>query len=219
MIRSYTGKKENFVGPEVHNFDYLHSHGIRRLSTYSEDEIHKRLKTYFKFLVVRHPMERLVSAFRSKFGRQTGVQSAFERYASEIRNQGNNSELSFSNFVEYISSAHRHHYESKKYESGARYLEPHWAQYSTLCHPCHIDYDYIVKFETMREDAAYVLSKLGPHHECLDDKYPELFNYNQSTSSVFDQYFSTLTAAQIERLKDINNVDFKLFGYSSYKFG
>ena len=53
----------------------------------------------------------------------------------------------------------------------------------------------------------FVLSKLGPHHECLKDKYPELFNYNQSTSSVFDQYFSTLTAAQIERLKDIYNVD------------
>ena len=215
MIRSYTGKKENFVGPEVHNFDYMRSHGIRRLSTYSEDEIRRRLKTYFKFLVVRHPMERLVSAFRAKFRRQAGVQPAFERYASEIRKQGNNFKLSFSKFVEYISSAHRHHYKAKKNESGVRYLEPHWAQYSTLCHPCHIDYDYIVKFETMKKDAAYVLSKLGPHHKCLEDKYPELFNYNQSTSSVFDQYFSTLTAAQIERLKDIYNVDFKLFGYSS----
>ena len=59
-------------------------------------------------------MERLVSAFRAKFGKQTGVQSAFERYVNIIREQGNNSELSFSNFVEYISSAHRHHYESKK---------------------------------------------------------------------------------------------------------
>ena len=103
----------------------------------------------------------------------------------------------------------------RKNESGARYLEPHWAQYSTLCHPCHIDYDYIVKFETLREDAFFVLSKLGPHHECLEEKYPELFNYNQSTSSVFDQYFSTLTAKQIERLKDMYSVDFKLFGYSS----
>ena len=143
MVRSYTGRKENFIGPEVHNFEYMRSRGIRRLSTYSKDEIRKRLKTYFKFLVVRHPMQRLVSAFRSKFGKHTGVHSAFERYASEIRNQGNNFELSFSNFVEYISSANRHHYKSKKNESGARYLEPHWAQYSTLCHPCHIDYDYM----------------------------------------------------------------------------
>ena len=52
---------------------------------------------------------------------------------------------------------------------GAEYFNRHWVQYSTLCHPCHIDFDYIVKFETMKEDAAYVLSKLGPHHECLEE--------------------------------------------------
>ena len=70
-----------------------------------------------------------------------------------------------------------------------------------------------MKFETMKEDAAYVLSKLGPHHECLEGKYPELFNYNQSTSSVFGKHFSTLTAAQVEFPKTIYSVDFKLFGY------
>ena len=71
----------------------------------------------------------------------------------------------------------------------------------------------MVKLETMTEDAAYVLSKLGPHHECLEVKYPELFNYSQSTSSVLGKYFSTLTAAQVELLKAIYSVDFKLFGF------
>ena len=102
---------------------------------------------------------------------------------------------------------------SRKIKMCARYFEPHWAQYSTLCHPCHIDYDYIVKFKTMKEDAAYVSSKLGPHHQCLEVKYPELFKYNQSTSSVLDKYFSILTAAQVELLKTIYSVGFKLLGY------
>ena len=97
----------------------------------------------------------------------------------------------------------------------SKYFNRHWAQYSTLCHPCHIDYDYIVKFETMREDAAYVLSKLGPHHECLEDKYPELFNSSQSTSSVYDSQFSTLSPEQISSLREIYSIDFKLFGYES----
>ena len=209
MARSFTGKQENINEFEIHTIDFMSQHGMKRLYMYSDDEIQNRLKTYFKFLVVRHPMQRLVSAFRDKFGSET--QSGFKNYAREIQNQEKNCKLSFFNFIEYISSVHRN--KINNYNNGARYLEGHWAQYSTLCHPCHIDYDYIVKFETMREDAAYVLSKLEPHHQCLEKKYHELFKNSQSTSSVFDQYFSTLTAEQTERLKDIYNVDFKLFGY------
>ena len=65
----------------------------------------------------------------------------------------------------------------------------------------------------MKKDAAYVLSKLGRHHQCPEDRYPELFNYNQSTSSVLGKYFSSLTTPQVELLKVIYSVDFKLFGY------
>ena len=157
-------------------------------------------------------MERLVSAFRDKFELK-GVDTYFAAYARKIREQGKDSNLSFFNFIQYISSIHHYHYGFKKNKNGARYFEPHWAQYSTLCHPCHIDYDYIVKFKTMKEDAAYVSSKLGPHHQCLEVKYPELFKYNQSTSSVLDKYFSILTAAQVELLKTIYSVGFKLLGY------
>ena len=102
-------------------------HGMKRLYMYSDDEIQERLKTYFKFLVVRHPMQRLVSAFRDKFGRET--QSGFKNYAREIKNQGKNSNLSFSNFIEYISSMHRNKINNNINNNGARYLEGHWAQY------------------------------------------------------------------------------------------
>ena len=65
----------------------------------------------------------------------------------------------------------------------------------------------------MREDAAYVLSKLGPHHACLEDKYPELFHFVQHTSTVFDEFYSKLTSDQVSKIKEIYSVDFKLFGY------
>ena len=244
IARSYTGRVVK--RHEVQNMELMKQIGLRSLSTYSREEIQERLQTYFKFLVVRHPFERLLSAFRSKFAQSTGVQSDFIQYEPYIRKQGKgkNAKVSFSNFVGYLSSVYnfstshffkrfnitmsdsvfqidlksRKHIARRVNENhllvkGSKYFDEHWAQYSTLCHPCHIDYDYIVKFETMREDAAYVLSKLGPHHECLEDKYPELFNYSQSTSSVLVKYFSTLTAAQVEFLKVIYRVDFKLFGY------
>ena len=171
---------------------------------------------------MRHPFERLVSAYRDKIETLKG-------FFQPIQEQEHVKNITFETFVNYIIHEHEKRHSDPLFTDigtnarlrlkGNLYLNPHWAQYSTLCHPCHIDYDYIVKFETMREDASFVLSKLGPHHECLEEKYPELFNYSQSTSSVLGKYFSTLTAAQIERLKDMYSVDFKLFGYSSKKFG
>ena len=67
---------------EVQDIEFMRRHNFRRLSNYSKSEINQRLKTYFKFLVVRHPMERLLSAYRSKFGAPTGVQSGFIKYES-----------------------------------------------------------------------------------------------------------------------------------------
>ena len=45
----------------------LAKYGIKMLSTYTPEQIKHRLENYFKFIFVRHPMERLVSAYRSKF--------------------------------------------------------------------------------------------------------------------------------------------------------
>ena len=191
-------------------------------------------------MLLGNPLERLLSAYISKFGSGTGVQTGFTQYEPYIRRHGDG-ENSFSNFVEYLSDIYNI---SKKFldhkftdveldpkivdsklrydilkqldadhflRKGSRYLEQHWAQYSTLCHPCHIDYDYIVKFETMRADAAYVLSKLGPHHECLEEKYPELFSFSEHSSSVFDEYYSKLLSDQINRIMEMYSIDFKLF--------
>ena len=60
----------------------------------------------------------------------------------------------------------------------------------------------------MREDAAYVLSKLD---QCLEEKYPELFSLEQHSSVVFDKYYAKLSSDQIKRIKEIYSVDFKLF--------
>ena len=208
---------------------------------------------YFKFLMVRHPLKRILSAYLNKFepyGNLSDVPARFKGYLPFIQRQkyGNSSVVTFSDFVEYITSVYNistsffnterqvkpdlegvldktkvYHKDrltivqylnkDRMLSKGAEYLNRHWAQYSTLCHPCHIDYDYIVKFETMREDAAYVLSKLGPHHQCLEEKYPELFNVTKKSSSMYDRHLSTLSSKQIDRLKEIYSIDLKLFGY------
>ena len=134
----------------------------------------------------------------NKFSGSPETNPFFRQYLPHIKNQGKgkNTDVSFTNFISYISfvdnitvpfydnpiPTHVFPNTTRDFQSGLKqrmvknnllpkgsmYFDEHWAQFSTLCHPCHIDYDYIVKFETMREDAAYVLSKLGPHHDCLE---------------------------------------------------
>ena len=51
----------------VDTWEGLARYGIKMLSTYTPEQIKYRLENYFKFIFVRHPMERLVSSYRSKF--------------------------------------------------------------------------------------------------------------------------------------------------------
>ena len=243
IFRSVTGKSVDILS-QLHDDEFMKRHGFYRLKMFSTVEIHKRLKTYFKFLVVRHPFERLLSAYREKFERDFNTMDPFvKEYLPKIKlhGKGNNSDVLFTDFISYISFIYnlttpfyqkpsrarllrktakgfqwglkQRLNKSHLLPKGSKYFNEHWAQYSTLCHPCHIDYDYVGKLETMREDAAYVLSKLGPHDQCIQDKYPELFNVTESSSSLFDSYFSTLEPDQIKKLKKMFSVDFKLFGY------
>merc|ERR1711976_1009411 len=40
---------------------------LRKLSSYSSEEIRSRLQSYYKFMFVRNPLERILSAYKNKF--------------------------------------------------------------------------------------------------------------------------------------------------------
>ncbi len=221
--------------------------GLRFLRDYLDDEIEFMLKNYFKFIVVRHPLERLVSAYRAKF--EEAVKWDFQQYIPFISSQQNgtqDSAMSFAKFVDYILSMERiamtvfsgtgsrrvpvpqdlpvtkllkegqilaDFTRSKTgIPKGWRFLNSHWAQYSTLCHPCVIDFDAIVLFETMKTDALSVLQRLGSN-KCLDNEYPELFQAEEMSSSVTKLYLAQLSTEQRVALRKMYSLDFKLFGY------
>ena len=52
----------------------------KRLTNYTEEERNTRLKTYFKFMFVREPLHRMVSAYKNKFLRIPG-------YTEDIRKE------------------------------------------------------------------------------------------------------------------------------------
>ena len=57
----------------------LQSKYLVPLSRYNSTEIRRRLQNYFKFLFVRHPFERIVSAYEDKLVAPRGIDIGFQR--------------------------------------------------------------------------------------------------------------------------------------------
>ncbi|XP_002741234.1 carbohydrate sulfotransferase 9-like [Saccoglossus kowalevskii] len=162
-----------------------------RLSSFNSEEKERRLLTYTKVLFVRHPFERLLSAYRDKIERKTTRLG---------RRHGNIN--SFQSFVRFVIG----------HQASA---DVHWQTYEKLCKPCDVQYDIIGKYETLSRDANYVLQYIG-----ADDvvTFPgwEPHGTNSSLSLLTNEYFSKVRKSEIEKLYAIYENDFKMFGYELY---
>ena len=109
------------------------------------------LSNYTKFMVVRHPMDRLLSSYRDKM---RGGDVTFNGYAKSVvqqfREDRTNIDM-FPTFQEFISLV---------LSSLPLAGNPHWSKYFYKCDPCRIEYDYVLKLETMDHDMDMMLSKV-----------------------------------------------------------
>ncbi|XP_027002443.1 carbohydrate sulfotransferase 11-like isoform X1 [Tachysurus fulvidraco] len=180
---------------------------LRTLSEYSTSEINQRLRTYLKFVFVREPFERLVSAYRNKFTLR--YNKAFhKRYGTKIiqRHRAEASpqalergdDVSFSEFVRYLV------------DPGEEPFNEHWERVHSLCHPCLIHYNILGKYETLQQDSSYVLKLAGV------DKvtFPSSSKSARTTADVVASYFKNISTAYKKKLYNLYKLDFLLFNYS-----
>nr|XP_006823894.1 PREDICTED: carbohydrate sulfotransferase 11-like [Saccoglossus kowalevskii] len=179
----------------------------------SQSEQEMRLEKYFKFLFVRHPFERLLSAFRNKFELtdewnvkfMTGYSAKiFKRFREGKWSRARivQSPITFNEFVQFIIET---------VDDGALQNE-HWRPIHEMCSVCDVHYDVIGKFENLEKDAQYILkeSNVG---EILTFPRHDSHITNSSTEENLKKYFSTISADSIHQLYKIYELDFKLFQY------
>ncbi len=184
---------------------------LRSLSEYSTAEINKRLRTYLKFVFVREPFERLVSAYRNKFTRS--YNTAFhKRYGTKIirrhrvdpqaeaLEKGNN--VSFEEFVYYLVDPHTQREEP---------FNEHWERVHSLCHPCLIHYDVVGKYETLAQDSHYILKLAGAEGEV---KFPATSKSTRTTGDMAAKFFDNISPFYHKKLFNLYRMDFLLFNYS-----
>ena len=191
--------------------DAHHQKLLRGLHTYSPDEIRYRLEHYFKFMFVRDPLERLLSAYRNKFTVKYNTYFN-ERFGRRIIRQyrHNPSEESlrrghdvrFDEFVKYLVDPQTTSNEP---------LNAHWRHYYKLCQPCRVQYDFIGKYETLHEDVRYVLQHLKVDHLVSFPAYP--LRKGPSTSEMLSEAYTNVSSHDIHKLWEMYSIDFAMFQY------
>uniref|UniRef100_A0A182MUV9 Carbohydrate sulfotransferase n=1 Tax=Anopheles culicifacies TaxID=139723 RepID=A0A182MUV9_9DIPT len=105
----------------------------------------------FSFIVVRHPFERLMSAFEDRLVSKKNAyytrvaQAIYKRYHPIGRGS-----ISFRDFVQYIIDDVEHN-------NGTIALDIHWCPINNLCTPCLARYDFIIKLETYKQDVENMI--------------------------------------------------------------
>ncbi|KAA0184942.1 hypothetical protein HAZT_HAZT005227 [Hyalella azteca] len=173
-------------------------------SSYTADDVRTRLSTYTKFLFVRHPMERLVSAFRNKFEKSSQFSKSIgpeilRKFRKSSGESSLNSNVTFSEFVSYVVD--------RKFRR-REVLNEHWEAYTDLCLPCIVSYDYVGKYDTLKEDSDRILEEIGAPDGL---RFPAFVR--SATASLVPRYLSTLPPSELRFATDVYKMDFLLFQY------
>uniref|UniRef100_A0A182FBM1 Carbohydrate sulfotransferase n=1 Tax=Anopheles albimanus TaxID=7167 RepID=A0A182FBM1_ANOAL len=164
----------------------------------------------FSFIIVRHPFERLISAFEDRLvSMRNPYYSRISRSIYKRYHPGGSGAISFRDFVQYII-------DDVAYNNSTLTLDIHWCPINNLCTPCLARYDLIIKLETYARDMEVLIKHTG-----LQGKIkPVHINHarKEATESLIQKYFSQITDKQMDALYSIYEIDFMLFGYSAEKY-
>ncbi|XP_011668709.1 carbohydrate sulfotransferase 11 isoform X2 [Strongylocentrotus purpuratus] len=212
----------NHVGPRKLKF----------LNSYNKSRRAEILESYTKFLVVRHPFHRILSAYQNKLwaGSTSNSSTAFQsKYGLHILKQYrpntilNNKSGSIERKVISITKAQKVNYDLRFDEfvkfltnttEKASFLEQnHWRAINQLCGPCQIDYDVIGHFDSLVDDALYILRLVHADHVVEFPSSKGSSPTNSSSNSLYESYYAEVPRTDLEKLYQKYRLDFELFGY------
>ncbi|XP_035697733.1 carbohydrate sulfotransferase 11-like isoform X1 [Branchiostoma floridae] len=180
----------------------------RLLSTYNKEEIDHRVSSYYSIVVTRNPIERLASAWISRFLYNHHLRYN-DRYGSMLQtvsNTSNTENIKDKNnqqvpFLAFIRAAT---------DNRKEWQNRHWIPVSDACTPCKIHYDYIAHTETLADDLRLFLRKVGVTNR--DDILPQ--TKKRGAEKKLRNLFALIPLEDLRRVARKFKADFEMFGYS-----
>ena len=193
---------------------------LKTFGRFSFREQQLRITTYKKFMFVRDPLVRLLSAFRNKFLGPNHAQ--WFRYVDEIVTFYNKypmlpfnrtmtwslmkTGISFRIFLQFLVD-HR--------KVGEKISNRHYALYENLCAPCKVQYDYIGEFDNLETEANAIFEDLS-----IGFRFP-LRRGNDTalkTVELMHKYLSSVPKELLSAVLALYSTDFMHFGYNYSKW-
>ena len=161
---------------------------------------------------MRHPFERLVSAFNDKMRKSQKspvykqlsktINRKFRRFRSTkaARLAWDDGLATFEDFVNYLIRL-----------GPPNKRDDHWKQYEAICDPCNSNYDVIMKFDTFDDDFRYIKQYLNVSQHHLPAFFPP--RKTSTNKDMTTEYFEKLPIMLRRQLFLLYKRDFDLFGY------
>ncbi len=168
----------------IHTEGYMERLKLFRMLKLDRTGVLERLRSYYKFMVVRHPFSRLVSAWRDKIvnikqsGHTKWSEEILRRYRPWLfdnklprQSQVNFAEVqpTFAEFVQWIAET--------------RKQDKHWMPVETACHVCDQSWNAVLRTETMDTDQRILLDQLGEDYDASQLPRVHSFTGSQATAS------------------------------------
>ncbi len=187
---------------------------VKALHNLSAEEALYRLNSYMKVLIVRNPLERLLSAYRNKLEPPFNpdnrhffpdnlklfiCQRARRDRPSEDVKQWNVSSTWHPKFREFV-------YFMTLYDLST--YNEHFKPVLDLCYPCAIQYDFFANFKSLDYDVYALMDYLG----ISTLYYPQAISHASTpTEAYMEEYYSTLDFNTKRKLHDAFSLELQFY--------
>ena len=190
----------------------VHGWFYKLLYKTDEKNVTKILNSYYSFVFVREPYERLISAYRDKFTDKRTKDYLRQYKANILREHRKNLTeeqylsgmgVTFKEFILSVIKTYK--------EKGVTSLNEHWRPVTSICYPCHVHYDFIGHQETLNEDFIKIMKTINVKDTKL---FPEAnTKYEIKSKTLIPEYYAQFSEDTLSKLYKIYEDDYEAFGY------